>query len=459
MNGKDNKLSSSLSLLGIGALLGATVSTSIMIRNIRHFDKLKTLEEEEQREQQRKREEEEEKAESLEMNIADRLKSGQYLRETFGLPSNESNLQQYREFVSCVDYARKIPYWVAYTINRDLLNKGKIRVGFEKRAKRSKSKFSNLNVQTPHLFQCDNADYMHSGWDRGHLTPAADHPLDQAALDETFYLTANIVPQDPNNNREYWYRVENWTRSLTKNFDNVHVITGPLFMASPVIQPDSNMVHNDDSGSAAAADDEAVQTESDLKSQTPENGSSDRVRPPVKIMQYPVIGQNDVHVPTHLFRVVLCESSDQQEEEQENQEKQGSDTPSQSLSMAAFILPNAPIDHNVPLTHFQVPLEELEQRTGFQFFQRLKDEKTQHIQEDRVTDLCKSSQPMCKLVAQKVVDMWNLSRSLQAAKSRDELEHLWQQMKDRELVPDKWAIDIYEQKSRSFDEDRLIEST
>ena len=54
--------------------------------------------------------------------------------------------------------------------------------------------------------------------------------LFQKSLSEAYYLT-NIVPQDLLNNKGIWLRLENYCRSLTESFDDVIVITGPLYKA------------------------------------------------------------------------------------------------------------------------------------------------------------------------------------------------------------------------------------
>ena len=35
--------------------------------------------------------------------------------------------------------------------------------------------------------------------------------------------------------RHYWARLEKFCRDLTKSYDTVHVITGPLFLPEPII--------------------------------------------------------------------------------------------------------------------------------------------------------------------------------------------------------------------------------
>ncbi|CAG8706476.1 3948_t:CDS:2 [Acaulospora morrowiae] len=59
---------------------------------------------------------------------------------------------------------------------------------------RSKSYFrEDLDIK-PEIFRANLKDYFKSGYDRGHMVPAADIKTSQEALDQTFLLT-NIAPQ------------------------------------------------------------------------------------------------------------------------------------------------------------------------------------------------------------------------------------------------------------------------
>ena len=79
----------------------------------------------------------------------------------------------------------------------------------------------------PELFRARLADYFRSGYDRGHMVPAADAKFSQPAMDETFLLT-NIAPQvGVGMNRDYWAHTEDFVRRLTQSFADLYVFTVP----------------------------------------------------------------------------------------------------------------------------------------------------------------------------------------------------------------------------------------
>ncbi|KAJ3211716.1 nuclease [Entophlyctis luteolus] len=86
------------------------------------------------------------------------------------------------------------------------------------------------DTSIPTDFRVRPNDYMHTGYDRGHLVPAADVTSSQEAIDETFYMT-NMSPQVPAFNRGVWASLESVVRKkMVSEFDEVFIVTGPLFL-------------------------------------------------------------------------------------------------------------------------------------------------------------------------------------------------------------------------------------
>ena len=75
-------------------------------------------------------------------------------------------------------------------------------------------------------------DYKGSGFDRGHMAPAADMPT-AAANDQSFSL-ANMVPQARINNQRTWAGIEKDTRRYVRRAQGpVYVFTGPVYAGEP----------------------------------------------------------------------------------------------------------------------------------------------------------------------------------------------------------------------------------
>ena len=68
-------------------------------------------------------------------------------------------------------------------------------------------------------------DYVKSGFDRGHISPAADARCSEKHMAESFYFT-NMAPQYPGLNRGQWKNLEEWTRVLAVENDSVIVKAG-----------------------------------------------------------------------------------------------------------------------------------------------------------------------------------------------------------------------------------------
>lgn len=81
-------------------------------------------------------------------------------------------------------------------------------------------------------------DYRASGYDRGHLVPAADMKHSRQCMSETFYMS-NMSPQRPEFNRGIWKELEELVRQWVQEEKELHVVAGPVFTGTcfPVIGP------------------------------------------------------------------------------------------------------------------------------------------------------------------------------------------------------------------------------
>jgi len=77
----------------------------------------------------------------------------------------------------------------------------------------------------------NNLDYKHSGYDRGHLAPAADMTWNEQAIMESFYFS-NISPQLPSFNRGIWKKLEGQIRNWAVKYDCLYIATGPICINS-----------------------------------------------------------------------------------------------------------------------------------------------------------------------------------------------------------------------------------
>lgn len=105
--------------------------------------------------------------------------------------------------------------YVKYTLSKHNIN-GKVKRTNNFKIDTLLDKTNNLNA------------YHKSGFDRGHLKPAATSKASKNDMNESFLLS-NISPQHPDCNRKTWKRIESFTRSLILDFDTIQVYSGPIF--------------------------------------------------------------------------------------------------------------------------------------------------------------------------------------------------------------------------------------
>lgn len=96
-----------------------------------------------------------------------------------------------------------------------------------------KQQLKGNNFQRPFFIEdpkvktqsADWRNYKKSGYDKGHLCPAADMKFSKNAFNDTFY-TSNISPQLHDFNDGVWNRLEQKVRYWTSKHNDLYVITG-----------------------------------------------------------------------------------------------------------------------------------------------------------------------------------------------------------------------------------------
>jgi endonuclease G len=115
------------------------------------------------------------------------------------------------------DENREQAKWVAWELTKNELNGD---------AKRKNNFKEDPLISTG---SATDEDYAKSGYDRGHLAPAADMTFSDEAMDESFYYS-NMSPQHPSLNRGIWKRLETKAREWAEKYGEIYVATGPVFI-------------------------------------------------------------------------------------------------------------------------------------------------------------------------------------------------------------------------------------
>lgn len=228
----------------------------------------------------------------------------------YGFPGPIHDLSKHQEFVTVFDRQTRNPYYVVEHITPESITKN------DSNGDRKNSVFKE-DETIPDKFRARLKDYFRSGYDRGHQAPAANAKFSQTAMDETFYLT-NMAPQVGEGfNRDYWAHFEDFARRLTKEYNSVRIVTGPLYL--------------------------------------PKKCDDGKFR-----VTYEVIGNPpNIAVPTHFFKLIVAEQYKKRSQD------------SKDIAIAAFVMPNDVISNQTPLRSFEVPVDSLERSSGLEFLKNV----------------------------------------------------------------------------------------
>ena len=215
----------------------------------------------------------------------------------WGYPGGTCVFLVREHYVVCHDGDKRIPEWVTYHLTAENLTGDVART-------------DNFRAD-PDLVPDERAepnDYKNSGYDRGHMAPAAAFKRSETAMSQTF-LMSNMTPQRPSLNRRIWRQLEDQVRSLAQTHGSIWVFTGSLFL--------------DDTGN------------------------------PIQPTGF--IGANRVAVPTHFYKVILCEHD------------------AGAIELFAFIVPNQLQPISGSPGAFLVSVDSVEAVSRLDFFTALPD--------------------------------------------------------------------------------------
>lgn len=137
--------------------------------------------------------------------------------DLWGLPAHKKNDEtviQHKYYTLRYREEHEQAEWVAYKLTADETE------GDGERDKFLEDKMVKTGSAKP-------TDYTKSGYDRGHLAPAADFNFSQEAKSESFYMS-NMSPQAPQFNRGIWKYLEERVRYWVQNKENLYIVTGPI---------------------------------------------------------------------------------------------------------------------------------------------------------------------------------------------------------------------------------------
>lgn len=175
--------------------------------------------------------------------------------------------------------------WVAYSLEKDDIVYTDFKRPFFIQDPKVKTK------------SADWRNYKKSGYDKGHLCPAADRKSSKKLFNETFY-TSNISPQKHNFNAGIWNKLEQKVRYWSKKYKHLYIVTGGIL------------------------DHASTKT----------------------------IGKEKVTVPNAFYKVILDYSEPE-------------------IKAIAFLIPHK--ETSAPLYNFVISIDQLEQKTGIDFFPEL----------------------------------------------------------------------------------------
>ena len=133
------------------------------------------------------------------------------------ISNQELQIRQTTGFILGYSESHEQAAWVAYELTQEELQGDVERTNDFREDNKIKTSSASLT------------DYKYSGYDRGHLAPAADLKWSKQVMSESFLLS-NLSPQHGDFNGGIWLSLERAVRKLVIKHGDIYVVTGPVFL-------------------------------------------------------------------------------------------------------------------------------------------------------------------------------------------------------------------------------------
>ena len=154
----------------------------------------------------------------------------QYDNLSFGVPGKADTIIDRPGYaLGYIEYHEQ-PAWVIYIMTKAEAT--------TKRAKRTNKFRTDPQIPTG---SATTGDYRRSGYDRGHLAPAADMAFSGQTMADSFFMS-NMSPQKPAFNRGIWKDLEALVRYFAITERKIVVVTGPILPKKKTVTIGTNKV-------------------------------------------------------------------------------------------------------------------------------------------------------------------------------------------------------------------------
>ena len=154
----------------------------------------------------------------------------QYDNLSFGIPGKADTIIDRPGYALGYSEYHEQAAWVIYIMTREEAT--------TKEAQRTNKFRSDPQIPTG---SATPGDYRKSGYDRGHLAPAADMAFSGQTMADSFFMS-NMSPQKPAFNRGIWKDLEALVRSFAITERKIVVVTGPILPKEKNVTIGANQV-------------------------------------------------------------------------------------------------------------------------------------------------------------------------------------------------------------------------